>query len=83
MVQVTFSVDAAHEVAEVSQAPAASQPEPGSLQPRHVKQETRKVAVQTTLHDAVSAPAAAGCTICYEHSGSRTGPKLMFWRRRE
>ena len=55
MVQVTFSLSAAQEVPEVSQASAPSQPEPGSLQPRHVKEETRKVLALPTLHDADSA----------------------------
>lgn len=54
VVQVTFSLNAAIKVPEVSQASAPSQSEPGSFQPRHVKEETRKVLARPILHDADS-----------------------------
>ena len=63
MVQVTFSLNAAHEVAEVIQAPPPSQPDPGSLQFRNLKEETSKVAARPTLHNAEMALALAGSTI--------------------
>ena len=61
VVQVTFSPDVACE--ELSQAPAPLQPEPASLQPCHVEEETRKVLARPILHDTGSALAAGGCTI--------------------
>ena len=58
MVQVSFKMNVAHEGREISQAPAPLLPEPGSLQPWQVKQDTRKVLARSTLHGATTAVAA-------------------------
>ena len=63
MVQVKFTLDVAHKAPKISHTPVPLLPEPGSLQPWQVKQDTRTVLARSTRRDAVSALAAAVCAI--------------------
>ncbi|CAK0748133.1 hypothetical protein CVIRNUC_001816 [Coccomyxa viridis] len=80
--EVTFSLNAAIKVPEVSQASAPSQSEPGSFQPRHVKEETRKdqaqaqslaaqrLATQQELEEGIKWPSSAQHAF-WEHAPRR------------